>query len=477
LASVALCLEPVGERRWDRSIAEWCREALSAATPDGATRARLLARLAHALVYTADYDAAGGHAVDAQNEAEASGDADALVAALRARQMTSTDPDRSDDRAELAARMTALGEQLRRPDVEMWGRLWALDVMWERGDLVGVAAEISRLHWCVEHVGTSIARWHLLVAEAALAQAQGEFDEALANARAGFELMLAMGHPAAIGAFMSLATTVGHHRGQDETTTRVAPSGVPGDTGEVRNELFAFIGPASALADAGRLDEALAAYQRPGPPQQWRIPPYFYLQALHTGASLAVTLDITDDIAWFRDQLEPHRGRHVAGGAGGANYYGPIELILGRCAAALGELDRAAADLDNARATCARIGAVGFEIEATVELASVLRRQGQDRAAHALLTRARPRALRLGMKPWIERIDRGLADSADDPLTPREREVAGLVAQGKSNKEIASTLVLSERTAANHVQHILTKLGFANRSQIAAWASTNASSE
>lgn len=57
-------------------------------------------------------------------------------------------------------------------------------------------------------------------------------------------------------------------------------------------------------------------------------------------------------------------------------------------------------------------------------------------------------------------------------LTPREREVAGLVAQGLTNREIAARLYLSERTAENHVQHILTKLGLPNRSQIAMWVST-----
>jgi DNA-binding NarL/FixJ family response regulator len=56
-----------------------------------------------------------------------------------------------------------------------------------------------------------------------------------------------------------------------------------------------------------------------------------------------------------------------------------------------------------------------------------------------------------------------------DPLSPREREVAGLVAQGLTNREIAARLVLSERTAQNHVQHILTKLGLPNRGQIAVW--------
>jgi non-specific serine/threonine protein kinase len=55
------------------------------------------------------------------------------------------------------------------------------------------------------------------------------------------------------------------------------------------------------------------------------------------------------------------------------------------------------------------------------------------------------------------------------PLTPREMQVARLVAGGRSNKEIAAELVISQRTAEGHVERILTKLGFASRAQVAAW--------
>jgi DNA-binding NarL/FixJ family response regulator len=48
-------------------------------------------------------------------------------------------------------------------------------------------------------------------------------------------------------------------------------------------------------------------------------------------------------------------------------------------------------------------------------------------------------------------------------------EVARLVAKGETNRAIAAALFVSERTAQTHVQHILTKLGFSNRSQIASW--------
>lgn len=55
-------------------------------------------------------------------------------------------------------------------------------------------------------------------------------------------------------------------------------------------------------------------------------------------------------------------------------------------------------------------------------------------------------------------------------LAPRERAVAALIVEGKSNREIAVTLSITESTAETHVQHILNKLGFNSRTQIAAWA-------
>jgi two-component system response regulator DevR len=55
-------------------------------------------------------------------------------------------------------------------------------------------------------------------------------------------------------------------------------------------------------------------------------------------------------------------------------------------------------------------------------------------------------------------------------LTDREREVLALVARGYTNKQIADTLYVSEKTARNHVSHILEKLGLSRRSEAAAFA-------
>src|SRR4051794_27809435 len=57
----------------------------------------------------------------------------------------------------------------------------------------------------------------------------------------------------------------------------------------------------------------------------------------------------------------------------------------------------------------------------------------------------------------------------EQPPSGREHEVAKIVAQGMPNKDIASALVIAQRTAESHVEHILTKLAFTSRAQIAAW--------
>jgi len=55
-------------------------------------------------------------------------------------------------------------------------------------------------------------------------------------------------------------------------------------------------------------------------------------------------------------------------------------------------------------------------------------------------------------------------------LSAREQEVAALLAQGLTNRQIAERLVVTERTLAAHIEHILDKLGFASRHQVGAWA-------
>jgi DNA-binding CsgD family transcriptional regulator len=92
-------------------------------------------------------------------------------------------------------------------------------------------------------------------------------------------------------------------------------------------------------------------------------------------------------------------------------------------------------------------------------------------AEAAELFLARWRGWRVDQLRAVERrLGLGPEPSGPDALTPREREVARLLADGLTNSQLAERLYISPRTAAVHVSNILAKLGMTSRTEIAAWA-------
>src|SRR5688572_20335204 len=67
--------------------------------------------------------------------------------------------------------------------------------------------------------------------------------------------------------------------------------------------------------------------------------------------------------------------------------------------------------------------------------------------------------------------------AAPSPLTRRQLEIAQLIAQGLTNSQIATRIVVSRGTVGNHIGHMLRRLGVKNRAQIAAWATQRSSKE
>jgi DNA-binding CsgD family transcriptional regulator len=465
LASAALTLEPCGNLTWDGDIHRWCSEALALSTHDDATRARLLARLAQAAAYCGYYDEADVASAQALSLADEAGDLDLTIGVLSSRQLARSGPDHVVEVASLAARMIAAGTAWRRPEAEMWGRLWLIDTYRYAGQLAEIAAELPRLQRTTERVGGPYARWHLLVTRAALALARAEFDDADRLVRDAVDHFERLGHPAARGASVSFRLLIGHHRGQPEEMLSPVTWDFGADSHwDLGRRLFR----AFALVDAQRLDEAAAVYQRCGVPEGWEVAPMMRLVELAVGAQVAAALGLADDTQELRERLTPYRGQYIVGGAGGTNFLGPVELTLGKCAAALADWDSARVELTAASSLCRQIGAPGFQVEADCELATALAQAGDRAAATRLAERTLPLSSALGMTLWTRRL--ATMTEQGDPLTPRESEIAALVAQGLSNRGIAEALVISERTAQNHVQHILGKLGYANRAQIAAWA-------
>jgi predicted ATPase/DNA-binding CsgD family transcriptional regulator len=185
--------------------------------------------------------------------------------------------------------------------------------------------------------------------------------------------------------------------------------------------------------------------------------------------------------------------------------------LLGVARLELGDLRGAEAALRKAVPAIADLGdrfAIPVGLTALAGLAS---ERGRPRTAFRLAGAAaafeevnqthRPQKIRLELDAWLapaeqkvgaaaeklfgegraltldEAIAAGLDDTPEDPwragpspgLTQREQQIAALAATGLTNREIAGRLYLSVRTVEVHVDHVLTKLGFRTRTQLAAW--------
>ena len=125
----------------------------------------------------------------------------------------------------------------------------------------------------------------------------------------------------------------------------------------------------------------------------------------------------------------------------------------------------------------ARPGAAAAVRDSLPDVAAVRAALG-DEAFRAAWTLGRALPLAQAVQEALDlRIRRPPADgAASQPaegataLTRRERQVATLIAQGLTNRQIAARLQITEGTAGSHVEHILAKLDFQSRAQIAVWA-------
>jgi DNA-binding CsgD family transcriptional regulator len=155
------------------------------------------------------------------------------------------------------------------------------------------------------------------------------------------------------------------------------------------------------------------------------------------------------------------------------------EALAALAAQAEGAVALAEGDAGSALAAARRAGQAWQELgapydaaRARVLIAQACAALGDDDTAALELDAARDTFVRLGAAPDLARLDslarkRGRRDHG---LTARELEVLRLVARGRSNREIASSLVISERTVARHVQNIFAKLRVSSRASASVFA-------
>jgi DNA-binding NarL/FixJ family response regulator len=139
---------------------------------------------------------------------------------------------------------------------------------------------------------------------------------------------------------------------------------------------------------------------------------------------------------------------------------------------AVGDAGGAIDDLRAAREKWSALGLPYEEAQARLLVGAATRALGDEEGARLEIQTSRATFERLGARRDALHAAALLARSSDRPagLTPREIEVLRLVAGGKSNRQIAQMLVISEYTVARHVQNILAKLGVSSRSAAAAFA-------
>ena len=153
---------------------------------------------------------------------------------------------------------------------------------------------------------------------------------------------------------------------------------------------------------------------------------------------------------------------------------GSVSRYLGQMAALMQDWDRVEADFARAMRRNLETGARAEVAETRFNWATALLRRGlaRDRErAGAMLEAAEREAAELGMEPLRRRAAGAGAALKAGPgrLTTRELEIAALVAEGLTNKEVSTRLRISVRTAENHLLNVMNKLGLDNRAQVAAW--------
>ena len=471
LAEAALAMDPAGDSGFDLATRRYCQEVLGQLdTAATALRARLAARFAETFIYLPQDEAADAASGEALAVAGAADDRPAMYAALRARQVLTAHPSRIADREDVAERLIRFGQDSGDADAELRGRLCRVDVLFQRGDLGQITAELDRAAGLAEQSRSPLNMYQVRHTRAVLAQAQGRAAAAREISDAAFAAGGWGEHPDPVHRRTAVRSGLARYVGADGDLVE-PPSDLPG---RPRPPFIADVAVAHALACAGRTDAALELWRSLGPPCSWHPPAHVALLGPALGLETAIILKRDADVAALAEQLAPYRGQHVVCGLGAASYLGPVELWSGKAALYRGAHDEAVADLTDAAAISRASGAAGAEAEALIDLAQALVQRGasgDEVAARFHLGEAAVIADQLHLLALSGRARR-LADAVQGggrPLTDREREVAALVAHGLSNREIARRLVLSERTAQNHVQHILGKLGLRSRTQIAQW--------
>jgi DNA-binding CsgD family transcriptional regulator len=455
-------------------IHELCREAIHALGPADPVRA---ARLLGQLAATANRWA-GDFEIDVVDQADqlatSSGDREARFLALFARHVHSQDFRTPGARTELGDRAARLAADTGDRRAAMWGHIWRLDSHYELCRRLEMDAELVSLTAVVNHLAEPHGRWRLRLIQGSIAALDGRFDDAFARADEAVTIARTSGgsgeaeflHIVFQGNVGTLAGRLDRVAEAESFVRRLLGDGGPF---LARNWL------ASLLATLGRTDEARTVWETMIPHLE-AFPRYTPEWVINLVGNTDLSVQFGDDrlAQHLYDELAPFPERLAIGGA----HTPPEGLIahhLGRLARLLGDDDAARIHFEQALRLAVRLGSAPFEAHARLALGDLLHTSGapaERREAEHQLMQAAAIADRIDLRPVAGPADALLArlrPGGTSLLTGREEQVAALVAEGASNRQVAAQLHLSERTVETHVRNVMLKLGFDSRTQIAVW--------